>query len=109
MLNAAVGGVTTSDRGLEGSDSDARIHRPADRIADDLSRPSVEDGDVDQVRYQKLVRAIGNDTLCQISENWPGVIAVSRDDIAPTLFGLQVVLAHQAAQLLVVNHHTLMA
>ena len=37
------------------------------------------------------------------------MVTVGRDDTAPTPFGLQVVLPHQAAELLVVNHYALMA
>jgi hypothetical protein len=57
-----------------------------------------------------LVRAIGNDILGQVWEDRPGVIAVGGDDIPPSRrLGLQIVVAHQAAKLLAIHHHALVA
>src|SRR5215469_17237783 len=108
-MDAAFRGIAVSDGGLQGCDGDARVHRSADRVPDDLPRPGIENGgevdeaawndDVGQVRDPELVGAIGNDARGQISEEGPGVVTVSRDDVAPALFGLQGVLSHQAAEL----------
>jgi len=37
------------------------------------------------------------------------MIAIGRHDVSPSLFGLQTVLPHQAAEFLTVHHYALMA
>jgi hypothetical protein len=119
MVDAAFNGCPAPDGCLQGSNSDPGVHRPADRVTDDLSRPCVEDrgeideaagnGDVGQVGNLQLVWAIGNNILGQVWEDRSGVVAIRGDDVAPPSFGLQDMLAHQAAELLVVHHHALVA
>ncbi len=89
-------------------------------MTDDLAGPGIQDssqedeaagdGDIGQVRYPELMRAIGNDILGQVGGiNRSGMVAVGCHDVAPALFWLQIVLAHQASELLTVHHHALVA
>jgi hypothetical protein len=43
MMDAALAGVAASDRCLQRGNRDAGFHRAADRVADHLARPGVED------------------------------------------------------------------
>ena len=114
MVNAALWWIAGFDRGFERRHGNAGVHRATDRVTNHPARPGVEDGsqineaaryrDVGEVGYPQLIGAIGNDSLGQIREDRPGMIAVGRDHVTPPPFGLKIVLAHQAAQLLAVHH-----
>ena len=81
MMDAAFGWLAVSDRSLQRGDRDAGVHRAADRIADHLARPGIQDGgqideaardgDVGQVRDPELVRALGNKILGQVGKIGP--------------------------------------
>src|ERR1700712_3218302 len=119
VVNAAFGWSSVPEGYFQRRDSYAGIHGPADRIADALARPGIQNGrqvdeaarngDVGQVRDPHLVRAIGNDILGHIRANRPVMVRVSRHDVAPPLLWLQIVLPHQPPQFLAVYHNTLVA
>ena len=98
MVDAPRRRVAGSDCRLHRRHSNARVHRTANRVADHLARPGIKDcgqvdeatgdGDVGQMGDPQLVGAIGNDRLGQVWENRARMIAVGRDDIAPTPLGL---------------------
>jgi hypothetical protein len=111
---------------LRGSDScfqrgngNPRIDRAADRVADYAARPGIKncrqidearcDRDGCDIRHPGLVRAIDDPVAGEIREDRAVVAAVSRDHEPPTVFGLEAVLAHQAADLPGINGYPLMA
>src|SRR5271170_7113034 len=118
-MDAAFSRGSAPDGGLQSGDGDPGVHRPADRVADDLSRPCIENGsqvaeatgkgDVGQVRNPELVWALGNDILGEIWEDRPSMVAIGRNDVASPSFRLQAVLSHQTAKLLAVHHDALVA
>ena len=119
MVNAAFRRRAVPDCCLERRHGDARVHRPADRVADHLARPGIQngrqineatrDGHIRQVCDPELVGAVGNDILGQVGVDWPAMVAVRRHHEATPPLGLQIVLAHQATELFAVHHHALMA
>jgi hypothetical protein len=119
VVDAALAGVAGSDRRLQCGNRDAGVHRSADRVADHLARPGVEDRrqvdetardrDIGEVRHPELVRAVGDKILGQVGIDRPSVVAVGRDHVSPPPLRLQAMLAHEAAQLLAVHHHALVA
>jgi hypothetical protein len=63
------------------------------------------DGDVRYVRDPELVRAVNRKVLGPIGPDRLGVVAVGRRDIAAPSTGLEIVLAHQPSDLLVIDDH----
>ena len=60
-MDAAFGRCSAPDGGLQSGDGDPGVHRPADRIADDLSRPCIEDGgEIDEAGGNGDVGQVGN-------------------------------------------------
>jgi hypothetical protein len=106
------------DRGVERGERQADVDRAADRIADGPTRPGVEndrdvseafdDGDVGYVRDPELVRSVDRQVFGPIGIDRLVMIAVGRGDISAAPAGLKVVLAHQPADLLVVDDQSSM-
>ena len=81
MMNAAGGRRCDSDRRLQGGDRQAGVDRSADRVADDLTRPGIEDGgdideaardgDVGDVRDPELVGRSGTRSLARSGKIGP--------------------------------------
>jgi hypothetical protein len=65
--------------------------------------------DVGQVRYPELVRAIKDGILRTIREDGLIMVTVGGGDITPAAARLQIVLAHQALDPLLVGDHAAMA
>src|SRR6266700_205244 len=97
----------------------ACVDRTADRISHHSARPGVEDGgqvdeaggdcDVGDVRHPELVRAVDDPVTRTIRKDRIVVIAVGRGHKPPPALGLQVVLAHEAADLLGIDDYVSMA
>ena len=67
------------------------------------------DRGVGNVCDPELVRPVGRNVLGAVGEDRTIVIAVGRGDETPATLGLQIVLAHQTADLLTVDDDPLMA
>ena len=97
-------------RPLERGDGVPGVEAAADRVADDAARPGVEDdrevdeaggdGDVGQVRHPELVGAVDLEVARDEREDRPVVVAVGGAGEAPSSPWVEVVLAHQPADLL---------
>jgi hypothetical protein len=95
---------------LERGDGVSGVEAAADRIADDAAGPGVEDhGDIDeaggdrdvgQVGRPELVRAVDLEVARDEREDRPVVVAVGGAGETPSSPRVEVVLAHQAADLL---------
>ena len=119
MVDAARRGPPRSNGRFERRYGETRIDRSADRIAHDPARPGIEDDrdideadsdrDVGDVGDPELVRPVSRDVLGKVGEDRPVMIAVSGGDEALAAPGLQVVFAHQTADLLAVDDDALVA
>ena len=100
-------------RPLERGDGVPGVEAAADRVADDAARPGVEDdgdideaggdGDVGQVRHPELVGPVDLEVPRDEREDRPVVVAVGGAGEAPSSPWVEVVLAHQPADLLGVD------
>jgi len=125
VLRTAIRVVDTTGRrlaaldcGLERGQRQADVDRAADRIADCPTRPGVEndrdvseafdDGDIRDVCDPDLVRPVNCQALGAIGMDRLVVVAVCRRHIAAPLARLQVMLAHQPPDLLVIDDHASM-
>jgi hypothetical protein len=89
------------------------VEAAADRVADDAARPSVEDDgyideaggdrDVGQVRHPELIGAVHLEVARDEREDRPVVVAVGGAGETPSSPRVEVVLAHQPADLLGVD------
>ena len=106
-------------RPLERGDGVPGVEAAADRVADDAARPGVEDdrdvdeaggdGDVGQVRHPELVGAVDLEVPRDEREDRPVVVAVGGAGEAPSSPWVEVVLAHQPADLLGIDDMAAMA
>src|SRR5215213_3609003 len=93
------------------------IHRPTDRVADHSPGPGIEDHrQINEARSNSNIRDVRDPELVHsIDLQFPGkvrkdrivVIAVGRRNITPTPSWLEVMLAHEPANLLAVDHDAL--
>jgi hypothetical protein len=67
------------------------------------------DTDVGDVGDPELIGADDDFVLGQIAEDWIVVVAVRRRHIPPTHAWLEIVFAHEAPDLLVIDHDALLA
>src|SRR6266513_2438281 len=91
----------------------ARIDAPTDRIANDTTRPGIEDygkiykagcdRDVGDVGHPELVRPYRYDVLREVREYRTVMVAVGGDHVAPLWLHCEAVLLHQPQDLLVVD------
>src|SRR4051812_41388015 len=119
VMDAALWWRAGADGSLQRRDRDPRLHRPADRIADHLARPGVEDGreidearadgDLGEIGNPEPVRPVRHEALGQIGEDRLVMVAVGGCDEASAVPRLKLVLAHQAADLLAVDDDALVA
>jgi hypothetical protein len=108
-------------RSLECRDGVPGVEAAADGVADDAARPGVEDdreideaagdGDIGQVRHPKLVGTVDLEVARDEREDRPvvvAVVAVGGAGEAPSSPWVEVVLAHQPADLLGIDDVTAM-
>ena len=113
VMNAAWRRVSPLECGVQGGQRQADVDRAADGISDRSARPSVEDhcdvgevfkdGDIRDVRDPELVRPVNRQVLSAIGVDRLIVIAVGCRHIAAASAGLEIVLAHQSPDLLVID------
>jgi hypothetical protein len=109
---------TLLDGHAQGRDGQAGVDGAAERVAHHAPRPGIQDDrdvdeaarhrDVGQVRDPELIGTVRHDVLGQVREDRTTVIAVGHRDVAAPDARLQVVLAHETADLLVVHHQPLL-
>ena len=119
MMEAAKRWLSAVDGSSQGRDLHARIDRPADGIAEDQARPGVQnDGGIDEAGRQRdigdiadpeLVRTGRSDIPREVREDRAVMIAVGGGNEAPPDPRLQIMLPHQAADLLMVHDNALLA
>lgn len=119
VMHAARRRLAPGDGSAEGCEGEPDIDRTAQGVTDDPSRPGIQhdgdvnettdDGNVADVADPNLVGTVGLQVLGQVGEDRLVVVAVRRRCMPSAHPGLKVVLAHEAAHLLVVDHHPLLA
>jgi hypothetical protein len=119
MMNTTRLRSSSLGRDIQRRNREPRVDRPTDRIANDATRPSIEDnrdisksvddGHVGQVRDPELVRTIKGHILRMIWEDGLIVVAVRGGDITAASVRLEVMLTHQPLDPLMVGRHALMA
>ncbi len=119
MKHASGQRPTQGHRLFEGCDGVPCIEAAADRVADDAARPGVEDdGDIDepggdcdigQVRHPELVGAVDPELARDEREDRAVVAAIGGEGEAPSSTLVEVVLAHQPADLLGIDDVAAMA
>ena len=107
------------DCGVQSGERQPDIDGSADGVADNATRPGVEnhgdineahgDSDVSDVGDPELIGAVDDPVLGQITEDRMVVVAVRRRHISPTHAWLEIVFAHEALDLLVIDHEALLA
>ena len=119
VMKAAGRRFAVLDCGVQSRERQPDIDGSADGVADDAARPGVEnhrdvnearrDCDVGDVGDPELIGAVDDLVLGQIAEDRMVVVAVCRRHISPTHAWLEIVLAHEALDLLVIDHEALLA
>jgi hypothetical protein len=119
VMKAAGRGPAVLDCSVQGGERQPDIDGPADGVADNATRPGVEnhgdinearrDSDVGDVGDPELIGAVDDLVLGQIAEDRMVGVAVSRRHISPTHTWLEIVFAHEALDLLVIDHEALLA
>lgn len=117
-MNAAKRRLSSGNCRLQGSDCQTRVDGPANGVAGDETRPGIKnDGDIDEARRQRhigdvanpeLVRAVQENISGQIRTDRPAVTTVRRCYEAAPHLRLQIVLAHQAPDLLMIDDRALL-
>ena len=118
MVTVARRGFAPFNGDIERGKRQSSVYRSVDGIAHHAPRPGIEndgnldeapdDDDVGDVCHSKLVGPVGDDQGGEIGEDRLIVIAVRRRYEAAADFGLKIVLAHQPANLLVVDDQALL-
>src|SRR3954471_21335233 len=118
MVDAAFRWLARSNGGFERRCREPGVDRAADGIPNHATRPSIENrsqireaiGDryIGDVRYPELGGAVNEQIAGAIRKNWAIVVAVGRSYVSASTLRLQALLAHQAADLLVIDDNALM-
>lgn len=105
---------TQGNRSFKRGNGVPGVEAAADRPAHDAPRPSVQDdgdiyeagsnGDVCQVRDPQLVGSVDFEVARNEREDWPVMIAVGGSGEPPLASRVQVMLAHEPAHLLGIDH-----
>ena len=119
MVNASGWWTSAFEGGAQGPKGEAHVDGAADRIADNAPGPGVEDDshigeaapdrDVGDVDEPELMRSVGLEVACAVRKDRAVVPAVGRDDVAAPHPGLQIMLPHEAPDLLVVRNDPLLS
>jgi hypothetical protein len=106
------------DRDGQGSERQTRIDGPADGVANNEAGPGVQndgdineathDGDVVDIGDPKLVGSIKRYGFGKVGKDRLVVVAIRRFCEAAPHSGLKVMLAHETADLLVIDDHSLL-
>ncbi len=112
MVNAPGWWPSAFEGGAQGTKGEADIDGAPDCVADDAPGPGVEDDshlgesapdrDVGDVDEPELIWSAWFEGACEVREDRAIVPAVGRDNMAAPYPGLQVVLPHEAPDLLVI-------
>src|SRR3954464_260257 len=117
MMHATRGRGPGADSGIQGGDGETGIYGAADRVSDNPACIQ-DDGDVDEagrngdvgdVRHPELVGSVRSHVGREVGEDRLVVVAVRRNDVAPSLLRRQAMLAHEASHLLAVHEVALVA